>query len=146
VRLTLEASPSPAAAAAAVNAGTVSRLTLVDLAGSEGAEAAAGTANEGQLAREAAGINKSLLQLQRVFTALAENKKKKDDFQPFRGFKLTELLRVCLGRVAGRGWGWSQSAQGCGPVRPLKLSPLPIPRKTPTPPPSNRARPVRRTR
>ncbi|GBF88418.1 hypothetical protein Rsub_01130 [Raphidocelis subcapitata] len=91
VRLTLEASPSPDAAGG-VAAGTLSRLTLVDLAGSESAEASAGMPNQQQRQQEGAQINGSLLQLQRVFTALAE----RSGYRAFRGNRLTELLNESL--------------------------------------------------
>ncbi|KAJ4764113.1 Kinesin-like protein [Rhynchospora pubera] len=69
------------------------RLSLVDLAGSE--NIARSGAKEGK-AREAGEINKSLLTLGRVITALSEH----SSHIPYRNSKLTRLLRESLGGKA----------------------------------------------
>ncbi|KAK3151235.1 hypothetical protein QOZ80_3AG0243380 [Eleusine coracana subsp. coracana] len=69
------------------------RLNLVDLAGSE--NIARSGATEGR-AREAGEINKSLLTLGRVITALVEH----SVHVPYRDSKLTRLLRESLGGKA----------------------------------------------
>ncbi|KAL6907643.1 hypothetical protein ACP4OV_002682 [Aristida adscensionis] len=69
------------------------RLNLVDLAGSE--NIARSGAREGR-AREAGEINKSLLTLGRVITALVEH----SVHVPYRDSKLTRLLRESLGGKA----------------------------------------------
>ncbi|KAH9599805.1 Kinesin motor domain [Trypanosoma melophagium] len=76
--------------------GTVGRIRFCDLAGSE---RAAGTTNSGIRLREGGNINRSLLALGAVVQALAQRKKhnKKAIYVPYRGSKLTRLLRDCLG-------------------------------------------------
>ncbi|KAL5209439.1 hypothetical protein ABZP36_005062 [Zizania latifolia] len=69
------------------------RLNLVDLAGSE--NIARSGAREGR-AREAGEMNKSLLTLGRVITALVEH----SGHVPYRDSKLTRLLRESLGGKA----------------------------------------------
>ncbi|KAJ3682758.1 hypothetical protein LUZ60_012985 [Juncus effusus] len=69
------------------------RLNLVDLAGSE--NIARSGAKDGK-AREAGEINKSLLTLGRVITALSEH----NSHIPYRNSKLTRLLRESLGGKA----------------------------------------------
>ncbi|KAJ1297715.1 hypothetical protein BS78_01G398000 [Paspalum vaginatum] len=69
------------------------RLNLVDLAGSE--NIARSGAREGR-AREAGEVNKSLLTLGRVITALVEH----SVHVPYRDSKLTRLLRESLGGKA----------------------------------------------
>jgi len=78
---------------------TVSKLQLVDLAGSE-KQGLTGTA--GQQAKESIDINKSLLVLRKVITALTEqkgpaNNDSKMSFIPYRESKLTCLLKQSLG-------------------------------------------------
>ena len=88
---------------------TVSKIHLVDLAGSERADA---TGSTGQRLKEGAHINKSLVTLGSVISALAEasNKKLKEDrnvsssatsskqtFIPYRDSVLTWLLKDSLG-------------------------------------------------
>ncbi|RUS83751.1 hypothetical protein EGW08_008502 [Elysia chlorotica] len=75
----------------------VSKISLVDLAGSERADS---TGAKGTRLKEGANINKSLTTLGKVISALAEvanKKKKKADFIPYRDSVLTWLLRENLG-------------------------------------------------
>ncbi|RWS24009.1 kinesin-like protein unc-104 isoform X13, partial [Leptotrombidium deliense] len=75
----------------------VSKISLVDLAGSERADS---TGAQGTRLKEGANINKSLTTLGKVISALAEmanKKKKKGDFIPYRDSALTWLLRENLG-------------------------------------------------
>ncbi|XP_061196916.1 kinesin-like protein unc-104 isoform X11 [Saccostrea echinata] len=75
----------------------VSKVSLVDLAGSERADS---TGAKGTRLKEGANINKSLTTLGKVISALAElanKKKKKADFIPYRDSVLTWLLRENLG-------------------------------------------------
>ncbi|XP_071110195.1 kinesin-like protein unc-104 isoform X4 [Haliotis cracherodii] len=75
----------------------VSKISLVDLAGSERADS---TGAKGTRLKEGANINKSLTTLGKVISALAEvanKKKKKSDFIPYRDSVLTWLLRENLG-------------------------------------------------
>ncbi|XP_057652749.1 kinesin-like protein KIF16B isoform X2 [Diorhabda carinulata] len=78
---------------------TVSKIHLVDLAGSERADATGAT---GQRLKEGAHINKSLVTLGSVISALAElsaeqNGHKKATFIPYRDSVLTWLLKDSLG-------------------------------------------------
>ena len=81
---------------------TVSKLQLVDLAGSE-KQALTGTT--GVQAKESIDINKSLLVLRKVITALTDQKQgggsgsneNKMSFVPYRESKLTCLLKQSLG-------------------------------------------------
>ena len=66
------------------------KLNLVDLAGSENTKRS-GVVDKRQ--KEAAMINKSLLSLRRVITALASN----ESYVPFRDSNLTRLLQESLG-------------------------------------------------
>ena len=73
----------------------MSRLQLVDLAGSE-KQGLTGT--HGQQAKESMEINKSLLVLRKVITALTEQQTKSEKgFIPYRESKLTCLLKSSLG-------------------------------------------------
>jgi hypothetical protein len=80
--------------------GRFARLKFCDLAGSE---RAAATNNSGMRFREGANINRSLLALGAVVSALAKRSAARTDeardkvFIPFRGSKLTRLLKDCLG-------------------------------------------------
>ena len=75
--------------------GTFARVRLCDLAGSE---RAASTSNSGKRLQEGGNINKSLLALGSVVQALAKSKGSSQDvFIPYRGSKLTRLLKDCLG-------------------------------------------------
>lgn len=69
------------------------KLSLIDLAGSERASR---TLNRGQLLFEGANINKSLLALGNCINALGEGYKE-GKFVPYRGSKLTRLLKDSLG-------------------------------------------------
>ncbi|CAG9861907.1 unnamed protein product [Phyllotreta striolata] len=78
---------------------TVSKIHLVDLAGSERADA---TGASGQRLKEGAHINKSLVTLGSVISALAElsldeNGQKRSIFIPYRDSVLTWLLKDSLG-------------------------------------------------
>ncbi|XP_074502637.1 uncharacterized protein kif16bb isoform X1 [Sebastes fasciatus] len=80
---------------------TLSKIHLVDLAGSERADA---TRNTGTRLKEGANINKSLVTLGSVISALAElsvggqlKKKRKQIFIPYRDSVLTWLLKDSLG-------------------------------------------------
>jgi len=72
----------------------VSRLQLVDLAGSEKQSL---TGTTGQQAKESIDINKSLLVLRKVITALTDSKGDNPKFVPYRESKLTQLLKQSLG-------------------------------------------------
>ncbi|CAO2578570.1 Kinesin-like protein KIF16B [Lemmus lemmus] len=75
---------------------TVSKIHLVDLAGSERADATGAT---GVRLKEGGNINKSLVTLGNVISALAANPlvKKKQVFVPYRDSVLTWLLKDSLG-------------------------------------------------
>ncbi|XP_037322218.2 uncharacterized protein kif16bb [Pungitius pungitius] len=79
---------------------TLSKIHLVDLAGSERADA---TCTTGTRLKEGANINKSLVTLGSVISALADlgvggqSKKKKPTFIPYRDSVLTWLLKDSLG-------------------------------------------------
>jgi kinesin family protein 16B len=78
---------------------TVSKIHLVDLAGSERADATGAT---GQRLKEGAHINKSLVTLGSVISALAElsvetSGQRKSFFIPYRDSVLTWLLKDSLG-------------------------------------------------
>ncbi|KAK9541753.1 hypothetical protein VZT92_001774 [Zoarces viviparus] len=80
---------------------TLSKIHLVDLAGSERADA---TSSTGARLKEGANINKSLVTLGNVISALADlsvggqsTKKKKQIFIPYRDSVLTWLLKDSLG-------------------------------------------------
>lgn len=72
----------------------MSRLQLVDLAGSEKQSL---TGTTGQQAKESIDINKSLLVLRKVITALTDSKGDNPKFVPYRESKLTQLLKQSLG-------------------------------------------------
>jgi len=68
---------------------------MVDLAGSE---KQSHTGTTGQQAKESIDINKSLLVLRKVITALTEARGHQDmNFIPYRESKLTQLLKQSLG-------------------------------------------------
>ncbi len=71
-----------------------SRFHFVDLAGSERAKR---TGVTGQGLKEGININKGLLVLGNVISALGDPKKKGKSFVPYRDSKLTRLLRGSLG-------------------------------------------------
>ena len=71
-----------------------SKFNFVDLAGSERIKRTNAT---GQGIKEGININKGLLILGNVISALASQGKKKDAFVPYRDSKLTRLLRGSLG-------------------------------------------------
>ncbi|NXG61161.1 KIF9 protein, partial [Hemiprocne comata] len=68
-----------------------SKINLIDLAGWERLSR---TGSEGQILKEATYINKSLLFLEQIITALADPEK---DHVPFRHSKLTHVLKDSLG-------------------------------------------------
>ncbi|KAJ1690013.1 hypothetical protein LUZ63_014168 [Rhynchospora breviuscula] len=73
----------------------VSKLRLVDLAGSERVKR---TGSDGLMFKEGIHINKGLLALGNVISALGDEKKrKKGAFVPYRDSKLTRLLQDSLG-------------------------------------------------
>ncbi|XP_076058717.1 kinesin-like protein KIF14 [Oratosquilla oratoria] len=72
----------------------MSIINLVDLAGSERVAAAQ---SEGDRLKEGVCINKSLLTLGKVITALAENSGRRKTFIPYRESVLTWLLKESLG-------------------------------------------------
>lgn len=80
---------------AKVSLGTIGRIRFCDLAGSE---RAAGTSNSGIRLHEGGNINRSLLALGGVVQALKQRNKniKRSNYVPYRGSKLTRLLRDCL--------------------------------------------------
>lgn len=70
----------------------MSTLQLVDLAGSERQSLTGNT-----VSKESIEINKSLMTLRQVITALTEQKDQSTSFVPYRDSKLTCLLRQSLG-------------------------------------------------
>jgi hypothetical protein len=70
----------------------VSTLQLVDLAGSERQSQTGSVAT-----KESIEINKSLMTLRQVITALTENNDNQTNYVPYRDSKLTCLLRQSLG-------------------------------------------------
>ena len=70
------------------------KLNLVDLAGSERAQK---TGAKGEVLKQGAMINKSLMSLGRVINALTEDTGKKKNNIPYRESKLTRLLQESLG-------------------------------------------------
>ncbi|KAI3726307.1 hypothetical protein L1987_66104 [Smallanthus sonchifolius] len=82
------------------------KLHLVDLAGSERAKRAG---SEGIRLKEGIQINKGLLALGNVISALGDDKKRKDGAHiPYRDSKLTRLLQftVCLYYLGRTGFTW----------------------------------------
>ena len=75
------------------------RLTLVDLAGSE--RASETMTDDAQTRQEGAEINRSLLALKECIRALDSG----DAHTPFRGSKLTQVLRDCLSPLASSSHG-----------------------------------------
>ena len=69
-------------------------MNLIDLAGSERAKA---TGAQGEALKEGANINKSLMILGKVISALAKKAEGKPSAPPFRESKLTFLLQNALG-------------------------------------------------
>uniref|UniRef100_A0A2P2M7H7 Kinesin-like protein n=1 Tax=Rhizophora mucronata TaxID=61149 RepID=A0A2P2M7H7_RHIMU len=70
------------------------KLHLVDLAGSERAKR---TGSDGLRFKEGVHINKGLLALGNVISALGDEKKRKEGVHvPYRDSKLTRLLQVCM--------------------------------------------------
>lgn len=72
----------------------IGKLSLIDLAGSE---RAAKTKNIGARLVEGANINKSLLALGSCINALAKAEGKSEVYVPYRGSKLTRILKDSLG-------------------------------------------------
>jgi hypothetical protein len=70
----------------------MSTLQLVDLAGSERQSLTGNT-----VSKESIEINKSLMTLRQVITALTEQKEQNASYVPYRDSKLTCLLRQSLG-------------------------------------------------
>lgn len=76
----------------------LSKMSLIDLAGSERATVANRSKRTKVLHREGGNINKSLLVLGNCITALSnKNPRQKNSYIPYRGSKLTFLLRDSLG-------------------------------------------------
>ena len=88
-----EAQKDPNAEKAAVTEEISSKFHFVDLAGSERIKKTGAT---GQLLKEGISINKGLLCLGQVISALTEDKKEKS-FIPYRDSKLTRILQDSLG-------------------------------------------------
>ncbi|PPD92410.1 hypothetical protein GOBAR_DD10654 [Gossypium barbadense] len=73
------------------------KLHLVDLAGSERAKR---TGSDGMRFKEGVHINKGLLALGNVISALGDEKKRKEGVHvPYRDSKLTRLLQLCPGVI-----------------------------------------------
>ncbi|XP_074164818.1 kinesin-like protein KIF14 isoform X1 [Sminthopsis crassicaudata] len=72
----------------------ISRINLIDLAGSERCSA---TRTSGERLKEGVSINKSLLTLGKVISALSEQANRKRVFIPYRESVLTWLLKESLG-------------------------------------------------
>jgi hypothetical protein len=72
----------------------VAKLCMIDLAGSE---RAAASGNRGQLMREGANINKSLLALGNCINVLCQSAGASNVHVPYRDSKLTRLLKDSLG-------------------------------------------------
>ncbi|XP_043855977.1 kinesin-like protein KIF14 [Dromiciops gliroides] len=72
----------------------ISRINLIDLAGSERCSA---TQTSGERLKEGVSINKSLLTLGKVISALSEQANRKKIFIPYRESVLTWLLKESLG-------------------------------------------------
>ncbi|XP_016285513.2 kinesin-like protein KIF14 [Monodelphis domestica] len=72
----------------------ISRINLIDLAGSERCSA---TQTSGERLKEGVSINKSLLTLGKVISALSEQASRKRIFIPYRESVLTWLLKESLG-------------------------------------------------
>ncbi|XP_072504375.1 kinesin-like protein KIF14 isoform X3 [Notamacropus eugenii] len=72
----------------------ISRINLIDLAGSERCSA---TQTSGERLKEGVSINKSLLTLGKVISALSEQTNRKRVFIPYRESVLTWLLKESLG-------------------------------------------------
>lgn len=77
-----------------------SKFHFVDLAGSERAKR---TGAVGQQLREGIDINKGLLALGNVISALGDDSKRGKVFVPYRDSKLTRMLQVSARRVRERG-------------------------------------------
>ena len=88
-----EAQKDPNAEKASVTEEISSKFHFVDLAGSERIKKTGAT---GQLLKEGISINKGLLCLGQVISALTEDKKEKS-FIPYRDSKLTRILQDSLG-------------------------------------------------
>ena len=88
-----EAQKDPNAEKAAVTEEISSKFHFVDLAGSERIKKTGAT---GQLLKEGISINKGLLCLGQVISALTEDKRDKS-FIPYRDSKLTRILQDSLG-------------------------------------------------
>ncbi len=69
------------------------KFHFVDLAGSERAKR---TGAQGQQLKEGIDINKGLLALGNVISALGDDQKKGKVFVPYRDSKLTRMLQVCI--------------------------------------------------
>ena len=96
-RMVLESRPRAGATITSNNKGSqvrTSTLFLTDLAGSESVKL---TNAKGQRRKEGAYINKSLLTLGKIITALSEKRKDSLIHLPYRDSKLTRILQTSLG-------------------------------------------------